>query len=511
MTSSGVPSFRHASQAVSFIDGAFVPPGSAPALPVINPADETELATLNEAGAAEVDAAVGAARRAFEEGVWCRRPVEERQAVLHKIHDLILHHGDELAYLECLNTGLPIAQVRRRHVPRAARNFSFFADYIGQARGDVYTQADNYVTMVTREPVGVAALIAPWNAPLPLATMKIAGAIAFGNSCVLKPSEFTPLSFMRLMELFDEAGVPPGVVNMVNGRGRITGAALVAHEGVDVVAFTGGTETGRAIGAAAGQGLKKVMMELGGKSANIIFETADVERALDGALLGIYSNNGQQCLAGSRILVQRSIADSFIAEFVRRTKNIRLGDPLDPATELGPLISRRQMERVLSYVEAAKQEGCELLTGGKRPQSPGRGFYVEPVAVRAPSNDCRVCQEEIFGPFATFLVFDHVDEAIALANDTAYGLAAYVWSNDMPTLMRVASAMRAGVVWVNTPMMRELRAPFGGYKASGVGRTGGAASEEVFTEEKTTTWPLAPVAPPRLGAAGDAGGEGTGP
>ncbi len=500
-------SFAHATEALSFIDGGFVSPGKGEGIAILNPADESHLGVLHEADRDEVDAAVASARQTFEAGVWCGLSVEARQQILRNIHDLILTYADELAYLECLNTGLAYAQLRHRHVPRAAYNFSFFADYIGQAKGEVYTQAENFITTVTREPVGVAALIAPWNAPLALATMKIAGALAFGNSCVLKPSEFTPLSFMRLMTLFSQAGVPPGVINMVNGRGHITGDALVKHKQVDVVAFTGGTETGRTIGAAAGQGLKGVMMELGGKSANIIFETANLSHALDGALLGIYSNNGQQCLAGSRILVQRSVADEFISAFVARTKNIRVGNPLETSTEVGPVISRAQMERILSYTKSAEKDGCEVLVGGGRVPEFERGYYVQPTAVLATSNNQLVCREEVFGPFATFILFDEVDEAISIANDSEFGLVSYIWSGDYPTITHAMTELRTGVVWVNTPMMRELRAPFGGFKASGVGRTGGRANEQFFTEEKTVTLPIRPVDPPQLGMQNRSGDE----
>jgi acyl-CoA reductase-like NAD-dependent aldehyde dehydrogenase len=316
--------------------------------------------------------------------------------------------------------------------------------------------------------------------------------IAFGNTCVLKPSEYTPLSMIRMVELMHEAGLPPGVVNLVNGRGPVTGSALVNHEGIDMVGFTGGTTTGKAIMSDAGRALKPVILELGGKSANIIFESADLDKALDGALTGIYSNNGQQCLAGSRILVQRSIADAFIEQFIARSRNIRVGDPMDATTELGPLAFEAHRDRVLSYVDIAKAEGAQLLTGGGRTDQE-RGFYIEPTAVLAPSNAIRVAREEIFGPFATFLTFDSVDEAITIANDSDFGLVAYVWSEDLRTVLQASRDLRAGTIWVNTPMMRELRAPFGGYKQSGIGRDGARSSVEFFTEEKTTTIPIESV------------------
>jgi acyl-CoA reductase-like NAD-dependent aldehyde dehydrogenase len=386
------------------------------------------------------------------------------------------------------------------HVERMARNFEFFAEVASTAHGETYTQTAGYLTYVTREPKGVAACIAPWNAPLALASMRIATCIPWGNTCVLKPSEHTPLSMRRMVEILHEAGLPPGVVNLVNGRGNVTGEALVSHPGIDMVGFTGGTSTGRSIAATAGRNLKPVALELGGKSANIVFDTADVARALDGALAGIYGNNGQQCLAGSRILLQRGIADAFIERFVARSRRIRLGDPLHPDTEIGPLAFRDHMERVLSFVDVARADGATLLTGGRRADAPARGWFVEPTAVLAPDNRTRVCQEEIFGPFATFLVFDTLEEAIRLANDSKFGLVNYVWSEDLGTVMRCSREIRAGTVWANTPMMRELRAPFGGFKDSGIGRDGPGSSLDFFTELKATIIPIDPVKMHRFGA-----------
>ncbi|MGH8310456.1 MAG: aldehyde dehydrogenase family protein, partial [Steroidobacteraceae bacterium] len=295
------------------------------------------------------------------------------------------------------------------------------------------------------------------------------------------------------------AGLPPGVVNLVNGRGAVTGAALVAHRDIDMVGFTGGTHTGAEIMAAAGRHLKPCVLELGGKSANIVHESADFDRALDGALAGIFSNNGQQCLAGSRILVHRSIAERFIAAFVERARRIRIGDPFLPDTELGPLCFEAHLKRVLSYVEVAVRDGAQLLVGGRRPPRFAKGYYMEPTAVLAPSNAARICQEEIFGPFATFLVYDTLDEAIAIANDSPFGLVAYVWARDLEVAMRCSREIRAGTLWINTPMVRELRAPFGGFKQSGVGRDGAKSSVEFFTELKTTTIPIDPPPLPQFG------------
>jgi len=473
--------------ASSIIEGRRVkPPPGVHALPVICPTTEERIGALDEADAAEVGAAVSAARRAFDSGPWPRLTLDARKDILYAIRDRLRACADELAYLESLNAGLPIARVREQ-IGRAARNFEVYAEIASTLTGETYTGLSGFLTYVTREPKGVAALIAPWNAPLALGSMRVAGCIAFGNTCVLKPSEHTPLSTLRMVEIFHEAGLPPGVVNLVNGRGAVTGAALVAHPDIDMVGFTGGTETGRAVMAAAGRNLKPCLMELGGKSACIIHSSADLELALDGALGGIYSNNGQQCLAGSRILVQRTIAEDFIARFTERARRIRIGDPLDPATEMGPLAFADHLRRVLSYVDVARAEGARLLCGGRRPPGLARGYYLEPTAVLVDSNQSRLCREEIFGPFATFMLYDTLDEAIAIANDSAYGLVGYVWAEDLEAVMRATRAIRAGTLWVNTTMVRELRAPFGGFKQSGVGRDGARSSAEFYTELKTTT------------------------
>jgi 5-carboxymethyl-2-hydroxymuconic-semialdehyde dehydrogenase/aminomuconate-semialdehyde/2-hydroxymuconate-6-semialdehyde dehydrogenase len=489
-------------ETTSLIGGRSMP-AAGERLPVHYPATGVRVAELAEAGPEEVDLAVRAARRAFRDSGWATMPVERRQEMLLKLSDIVLAHADELARLECLNLGIVLRELRERHMKRAAYNFRFFAEHIGQSRGEVYDQSEGYRSLVVREPVGVAALIAPWNAPTALASMKVAAALAFGNTCVLKPSEQTPLALRRFVELMHQAGLPDGVLNLVNGRGSVTGEALVRHPEVDLVSFTGGTETGRRIAAVAGARLVPVTMELGGKSANIVFASADIERALDAALVGIFSNNGQQCLAGSRILVERTIADDFIARFAERAGRIRLGDPLDDRTELGPLASAAHRQRVLSYVDVAREGGARLLAGGRAAGLPGDlagGYFVEPTAVLATGSGSRVCQEEIFGPFASFLVFDGYEEAIRMANDSRFGLVAYVWSDHLPTVERATRDLRAGVVWVNTPMTRELRAPFGGYRDSGLGREGGSACEQFYTEVKTVTVPSRPVAVRKMGA-----------
>ena len=484
----------------SFIDGRRVTGGTgAEQLPVINPHDETQHGVLLEAGAAEVGAAVDAARGAFDAGPWPRLPVAERQAILRRIGATLAGHRDELAALECEDAGLPMHEIRNRHVTRMQQNFEYVAGLIGLDTGQLLEQVPGYVSLVSHEPAGVAALLAPWNAPLALASMKVSSAICTGNTCVLKPSEFTPSSLYRFVELMHEAGLPPGVVNIVNGRGTVTGNALTSHAGVDRIAFTGGTGTGRAIMRAAADNLTPVMLELGGKSANMIFDSADLDAALDGALLGIYSNNGQQCLAGSRILVQRGILDDFVTRFAERTAQIRVGDPRDANTEVGPLCYRQHFERVCGYADIARDEGDRLICGGGPADGFERGYYFAPTAFLVESNDSRIAREEIFGPFATVIPFDDTDDAIRIANDSEFGLVAYAWTRDLPTALRVRDEVRAGTVWINSPLMRDLHAPFGGYKQSGIGRTGGFEGVHFFCETKSTCIASGDLAMRRIG------------
>ncbi len=473
---------------VRFPSPAPLPSGAAHCIDVIDPATQAVIDTFFEDDVAAVDRAVRRGRAAFDDGPWPRISVAERQCVLRRIADLINEHAEALVALEVRHTGLPIAFVRAMHVPRAAQNFRFFADYIGQRADRMYTQEAGYRTYVTREPVGVAALIAPWNVPLGLGLMKTAAAIAFGNACVVKPSEATPLSFPAVMPLFAEAGVPDGVVNLVNGRGHVTGAALVAHPGIDAISFTGGTETGRVIGMEAARRIRPVTMELGGKSANIICDDADLDAAVAGSIVAAFANNGQQCLAGSRLLVQRGIADAFIDRFVAATKALRIGAPTDPATQLGPLISAAQRDRVLHYAALAVGEGATLLSGGRVPPGLERGYYVEPTIVEVTDSRATVAQDEVFGPLVSVQRFDTVDDAIALANDSDFGLVGYAWTASIARAQAIVDGVRTGVMWVNTPMMRDLRAPFGGWRDSGLGAEGGDACAALYTREKTAIW-----------------------
>lgn len=462
-------------------------------------ASEEAYADVPHASAADVSSAVLRARAAFEKGPWRRMAAAERGAVLTRAADTILAYGEELAVLHTLETGVPISQARGMHVPRCADNIRFFGELVNSLAGESYEQTGRYLSIVTREPIGVGLLISPWNAPLVLTSMKLGACIALGNSMIVKPSEYAPLSVLRLVELLHQSGVPRDVVQVLTGPGASTGQALVEHPGIDAVGFVGGTATGRQIMATAAGTLKKVGLELGGKSANIVLASADFDRALDGSLLGIFASNGQQCLAGSRILVEAAIADRFIEAFVARVNNLKIGDPFADDTEIGPLAFAAHYDRVMAFAETARGSDYQVLAGGTRAIGFERGYYFAPTVVETADNSSALCQQEIFGPFVMIQRVADLDDALAKANDSAFGLVSYIWSDDLPSVMRARRELRAGTVWVNTPMARDLRAPFGGYKQSGIGRDGLPGSVELFTEEKTTMIPQEPLALPRLG------------
>lgn len=491
----GRAALRVPAQVAAIIDG--VPQWGGEVLPVLDPYMGESIAELHESSAATVAAAVASAERAFRTGPWPQLPVEERQQVLRRVADLIDRDAAALAALECLNTGIPLRQLEIGQIRRSAYNFRFFADYLGQAAGEAWFQTPGVTTYVRRRPAGVAALIGPWNAPLALTSMKVAAALAFGNTCVVKPSEQTPLTAWRLCELLQEAGVPAGAVNLVQGRGAITGAALVANPRIARVSFTGGTATGRRVMAAAAQSLVPATMELGGKSANLVFADADLEQALDAALLSIYSNNGQQCLAGARLLVERRIAGDFLAAFAERAARLQLGDPFEAATDLGPVGSLVHRDRIQTQVRRALAGGCQLLVGGPEAVVPPQGSFVAPTALQAPSMSLPICQEEVFGPVATVMTFDTLDEACQLAADSRFGLVAYAWTRNVDTLSRLENELRVGTLWQNLTVTRELRAPFGGFGESGTGREGGRACEAFYTEETTISRATGPRPPLR--------------
>ena len=449
----------------------------------INPATQEQLAEVSAGGEAEVHAAVAAAKAAFPK--WVGLPAAERARLMRNLGELIRAHVPEIARTETMDTGQPIAQTGKQLIPRAAENFDYFAEMCTRVDGHTYP-TPTHLNYTLFHPVGVCALISPWNVPFMTATWKTAPCLAFGNTAVLKMSELSPMSAARLGELALEAGIPAGVLNIVHGTGRDAGEPLCRHPDVRAISFTGSTLTGNRIVQSAG--LKKFSMELGGKSPFVIFDDADLARALDAAIFMIFSNNGERCTAGSRILVQQTIYADFVAKFVERAKRIKVGDPLDEATTIGPMISAAHLAKVRGYIEFGPKEGATLLCGGvDAPELPAhlqRGNFVKPTVFADVDNRMRIAQEEIFGPVACLIPFSDEADAISKSNDIAYGLSSYVWTENLGRAHRVAAAVEAGMCFVNSQNVRDLRQPFGGTKASGTGREGGTWSYEVFLEPK---------------------------
>ncbi len=478
-----------------FIDNAFVDAVEGGSFPSVSPIDNQQIAEVAEGTRADAARAVEAARRAFDEGPWPRMSPAERKRYLHRIADGIDARLDELARWETLDMGKPITESKTRDIPRSAFNFRFFADYAEHLSTRAFDQrAAGIFSYELREPLGVVAAISPWNFPLMLLTWKVAPALAFGCTVVAKPAEQSPITASILAEIAAEADLPPGVFNLIQGFGPdAAGQELTEHPGVDAVTFTGESATGRLIMANAARTLKKLSFELGGKSANIVCADADLEAALDGTVTGSFGNQGEVCLAGTRLLVQHPIYDEFVARYVERAEAMKVGDPRDPETQMGPLVTQEHMDKVLSYVDLAVEEGGTIRTGGRRLSEGdlGKGNYVAPTIVTDVRNEMRVCQEEIFGPVEMVMAFDELDEAIAIANQTRYGLAGMVWTTNLATAHRVAREVRNGTMWVNCYFVRDLRAPFGGYKDSGIGREGGDYSYEFFTESKAVVMKLA--------------------
>ena len=467
-----------------------------------NPATQETLAEVAAGGEAEVHAAVAAAKAAFPG--WAATPAAQRARLLHRLGDLITAHVAEISSTESNDTGQVIAQTGQQLVPRAANNFHYFAEMCLRVDGHTYP-TDTHLNYTLFHPVGVCALISPWNVPFMTGTWKSAPALAFGNTAVLKMSELSPLSAARLGELALEAGIPAGVLNLVHGTGREAGEPLVCHPDVRAISFTGSTATGqRIVQMSAASGLKKYSMELGGKSPFVVFDDADPARALDAALFMIFSNNGERCTAGSRILVQRSIYAGFAERFAARARRIAVGDPLDDKTVVGPMISAAHLAKVRHYIELGPREGATLLCGGLgQPELPARvqrGHYVLPTVFADVDNRMRIAQDEIFGPVACLIPFGDEADAIRIANDTVYGLSSYIWTENLGRATRMAAAIEAGMCFVNSQNVRDLRQPFGGTKASGIGREGGSWSHEVFLEPKNVCLSLGSHPIPHWGA-----------
>ncbi|MGE0615742.1 MAG: aldehyde dehydrogenase [Bacteriovoracia bacterium] len=470
----------------NFINGEYVEPKAGRYLDGFNPATGEVYAQIPDSDSTDVHAAVAAAKVAFP--AWSETPAAERALIMNRIADGIERRLEEFARAESLDQGKPIWLARTVEVPRAVANFRFFAGAILHHEERVMDMDRTALNYTVRDPMGVAALISPWNLPLLLYSWKVAPAIAVGNTVVSKPSELTPLTASLMGEVYNEAGLPPGVANIVFGLGLRAGTPLTTHPDVPLISFTGGTATGTAITQAAAPGQKKVSLELGGKNAALIFEDANLAECVPTTIRSSFQNQGEICLCNSRIFVQRKIYKNFLDEFVKQAQALRVGDPADDKTMVGPLVSAAHRDKVISYIQLARQEGGEIICGGGAPKFAGalaKGYFVNPTVIIGLPAKCRVMQEEIFGPVVTITPFDTEEEAIALANNTQYGLSGSVWTSDLKRAHRVARAVHAGTIWVNTWMLRDLRVPFGGVKASGVGREGGEHSLDFYTELKT--------------------------
>lgn len=469
----------------NYIGGELRDPQSKAYLDVFEPATGKPYARVPDSGAEDIAQAVMAAERAFP--AWSATPAAERSRILRRIADGIESQLESLALAESIDSGKPLALARRLDIPRAAQNFTFFADAITQHSSESHLMDGNAINYTLRDPLGVVGCISPWNLPLYLFSWKIAPALASGCCVVAKPSEVTPMSAYLLSKICMDAGLPAGVLNIVHGSGGRTGAALVAHPGLKAISFTGSTRTGAEIARQTAPQFKKLSLEMGGKNATIVFSDCDFEATVEGVLRSAFTNQGQICLCGSRIFVERSIYERFKSALVERTRSLKQGDPLESGTDQGAVVSREHFEKVMACIEIARHEGGRILTGGNAVHVPGRcesGWFIEPTLIEGLAPHCKTNQEEIFGPVATLIPFDTEEEVLSDANATRYGLAASIWTRDVSRAHRVSHQLHAGVIWVNCWLVRDLRTPFGGMKDSGVGREGGTEALRFFTEAK---------------------------
>lgn len=469
-----------------FIGGKFVDAASGETLPTLNPHDNTPIADVAMAGREDVDRAVAAAQKASP--AWSRMAAADRGRILLKLADLIDANAEELARLESLDTGHPLRDSRALDVPRTAACYRYFGGMADKFQGETIPVEAGFLNYTLREPVGVVGQVVPWNFPLMFTSWKMAPALAAGNTVVMKPAEITPLTSLKIGELMAQAGMPDGVVNIVPGLGAVAGQCIAEHEGIAKVAFTGSTATGRRIVTASAGNLKKVQLELGGKGANIVFDDANLVAAVNGSAWAIFHNQGQACIAGSRLMLHERIADAFLEKFIALARSIKLGNPLELATEMGPLTSAQHRDRVLSYVEVAREQGGEVLAGGKPPADDAalaKGCYVEPTVVRASDFRDRIAQEEVFGPFVTVLTFKDDDEALTIANGTDYGLGSGLWTTNLARAHRFARELHAGMVWINSYKRVNPGSPFGGVGQSGYGREMGFDAMREYTQVKS--------------------------
>lgn len=470
-----------------FIDGQWVDAESGKTFTTPNPSTGQTLAEVAEADKADIDKAVAAARRAYE-GKWSKLSARDRGRLMYKLSQLIEERTTELAALETQDNGKPIKESLYVDLPQVAENFEYFAGWATKIEGETIPVPGNMFNYTLREPVGVCGQIIPWNFPLLMAAWKLGPALAAGNTVVLKPAEQTPVTAMELGKLIQEAGFPDGVVNIVPGFGETAGAALASHPGIDKVAFTGSTEVGKIIAKAAADNLTKVSLELGGKAPNIVFADADLEQAVNGAMMGIFFNQGQVCCAGSRLFIEEGVKDEFLERLQEKSRKINVGDPLDQATQMGPQVSLEQLDRIKSYVDIGQREGAAVLCGGTSPELAGEfqnGYFFQPTILSDVKNQMRVAQEEIFGPVVSVLSFTDEDDLIKQANATVYGLSAGIWTKDITRAHRFAKQVKAGVIWINTYNMFNAASPFGGYKQSGYGREMGKHALEMYTQVKS--------------------------